>query len=667
MGFKEDIMSKRILILSALCLALVSCSKLLYDLEKSVDSEFVTVSFYAGARGSFTGERYKNIQVKKNTYLNLNDYLPEIPEQSKNKWQFELWRDSSGVKVENKYFIKESANFYAEYIKLCEVEFYNGEELYTKISGIKQNSYITRPEDPPKGSTKIYFIGWFDSPTGGKIWNFNDNAVIEDMKLYARWTKVLHKLILNAGDHGSFENNEETISLKIPDGSVISFNPDDKKNIPQGEDGWHFLQWEETETGIAVPWDSYVVKEAGNLTAHWEQDRYAVTFVAGTQGFYNNSGNRENSKTVEINAGETIDLFGDNYTPTCYSGWSVSQWIDNGIPVENPENYQVNKNARLTAYYTRGSLFLYSAGKKLDHLDIGKNEKLEIDFRFESESVPPSEYIVMDSGIKWNTEGNESGYAEILVSDDKLKLTVNGKTPSKGGEIIISANLNGIDSSPLILTVSDYYTINSPEDLENVLNSMGENETDIKIKGDNFFSDSFTYKDLEKVLEKYGKDFSVDLSEAENIVFGECNFSGNNSIKEIILPDSLTEINTGLFYGYRELERVKLPENLKVIGESVFAHSTIKEIILPDSLEKIGAFAFYECHNLQEVAIPGKVTSIGNVAFSGSGLKKISFYGNADNCNIGTSVFPLVIPVYVYSPESISASSPWRNYNLQRL
>ena len=110
----------------------------------------------------------------------------------------------------------------------------------------------------------------------------------------------------------------------------------------------------------------------------------------------------------------------------------------------------------------------------------------------------------MDSGIKWSTEGNESGYAEILFSADKLKLTVNGKTPSNGGEIIISANLNGIDSSPLILTVSDYYTIHSQEDLENILNSMGENETDIKIKGDNFFSDSFTYKDLEKELEKYG-------------------------------------------------------------------------------------------------------------------------------------------------------------------
>ena len=487
------------------------------------------------------------------------------------------------------------------------------------------------------------------------------------MKLYARWTAELHTLTLNAGVHGIFWNNEKEIELYIPDGSVINFNPDNKENIPQGEDGWHFLQWEETETGIAVPWDSYVVKEDGNLTAHWEQDRYAVTFVAGTQGFYENSGNRENSKTVEINAGESIGLFEANYTPTCYSGWSVAQWLENGTPVETPENYPVNKNARLTASYTRGSLFLYSAGKKLDHLDIGKNEKLEIDFRFESESVPPSEYIVMDSGIKWNTEGNESGYAEILVSADKLKLTVNGKTPSNGGEIIISANLNGIDSSPLILTVSDYYTIHSQEDLENILNSMGENETDIKIKGDNFFSDSFTYKDLEKELEKYGKDFSVDLSEAENIVFGECNFSGNNSIKEVILPDSLTEIDTGLFYGYRELERVKLPENLKVIGESVFAHSTIKEIILPDSLEKIGAFAFYECHNLQEVAIPGKVTSIGNAAFSGKGLQKITFYGNTNSCSIGTSVFPLDIPIYVYNPENIPSGSPWKNYSLQRL
>lgn len=654
-----------LLALIILSIAVFSCSRLIYDLETSVNSEFVTVSFYAGARGAFTGERYKNIQVKKNTYLNLNDYLPEIPEQTKNKWKFELWRDSTGKTVESSYFVTETANLYAEYIKLCEVEFYNGEELYTKISGIRQNSYITRPENPKGENENIYFIGWFDSPTGGKVWNFNDNAVIEDMKLYARWTAELHTLTLNAGDHGSFWNSEKEIKLQIPDGSVISFNPDDKKNIPQGENDWHFLQWEETETGIVVPWDSYTVKEDGNLTADWTQDRYAVTFVAGTQGFYNNNGSRENSKTIEFAAGETIDL--TQNIPVCYTGWTASQWLENGEAVENPENYTVNKNARLTASYTRYSLNLYSSGIKLNHLDIGKNETLKIDFRFESENVQPSEYIVMDSGIKWNTEGNESGYAELTVSDDNLGLTVSGKTPSNGSEIIISVNLNGIDSEPLILTVSDYYTVNSPQDLVNVINTMGENESAIKIKDENFFSDSFTYKDLEDTLEESGNIFSVDLSGAGNIVFGECNFSGNNSIKELVFPDSLTEIDTGRFYGYRELEKVTLPENLKVIGESAFAHSTIKEIKLPESLEKIGSFAFYECHNLQEVSIPSKVTSIGNVAFSGFGLKKITYYGNANNCSIGTSVFPLDIPVYVYDPENIPSESSWRKYTLQRL
>ena len=188
--------------------------------------------------------------------------------------------------------------------------------------------------------------------------------------------------------------------------------------------------------------------------------------------------------------------------------------------------------------------------------------------------------------------------------------------------------------------------------------------------GDGFspeLKEQMKYKDLENILEESGNIFSVDLSEAGNIVFGDCNFSGNNSIKELILPDSLTEIDTGLFYGYRELEKVVLPENLKVIGESAFAHSTIKEITLPESLEKIGALAFYECHNLQEVAIPGKVTSIGNVAFTGFGLKKITFYGNANKCSIGTSVFPLDIPIYVYNPENIPSGSPWKNYSLQRL
>lgn len=83
------------------------------------------------------------------------------------------------------------------------------------------------------------------------------------------------------------------------------------------------------------------------------------------------------------------------------------------------------------------------------------------------------------------------------------------------------------------------------------------------------------------------------------------------------LPETVTNIWYGAFWGCDYLEYVSLSENLSDIGEHAFSGcSKLSMVRFPaTSLRTIGASAFAEC-NLTDVAIPQGVTHIGIGAFS---------------------------------------------------
>ena len=116
------------------------------------------------------------------------------------------------------------------------------------------------------------------------------------------------------------------------------------------------------------------------------------------------------------------------------------------------------------------------------------------------------------------------------------------------------------------------------------------------------------------------------------VSIGESAFSKylcSSSLKEIIIPDSVTSIREGSFERCRSLARIDIPESVTTIGGK----------------------AFKDCESLKEIIIPGSVTSIGMGAFSGCGvLEEISVdsdnpvYDSRDNCNaiIETAIGRLV-------------------------
>ena len=148
--------------------------------------------------------------------------------------------------------------------------------------------------------------------------------------------------------------------------------------------------------------------------------------------------------------------------------------------------------------------------------------------------------------------------------------------------------------------------------------------------------------------------------------FGTC-----FSLKEVVLPASLTKISIGAFGACIALENITLPNSVTSIGMLAFSECIgLTHIDIPDDVTNIGlaAFAgcinltnieipkgvtyiakqaFQQCYSLTSITIPDSVTTIGDAAFAGSSLTSIVIpvsvtsigYQAFDDCSNLTTVY----------------------------
>ena len=117
---------------------------------------------------------------------------------------------------------------------------------------------------------------------------------------------------------------------------------------------------------------------------------------------------------------------------------------------------------------------------------------------------------------------------------------------------------------------------------------------------------------------------------------GNAAFFGCSGLIELTLPNSVTSIGNYAFSDCSGLEKITVDRGNKRYDSWGNCNSIIetgtntlivgcKNSVIPNSVTSIGYGAFYGCSGLTELTLPDSVTSIGNGAFGGcSGLVKIT-------------------------------------------
>ena len=110
-------------------------------------------------------------------------------------------------------------------------------------------------------------------------------------------------------------------------------------------------------------------------------------------------------------------------------------------------------------------------------------------------------------------------------------------------------------------------------------------------------------------------------------------------ITSLSLPDGLTSIGRGAFYGCSSLTSVTIPNSVTSIGEYAFLGcSSLTSVTIGNSVTSIGNGAFGDCTSLTSITIPNSVTSIGTSAFGDcTSLTSITIPNSVTS--IGTSAF----------------------------
>jgi hypothetical protein len=102
-----------------------------------------------------------------------------------------------------------------------------------------------------------------------------------------------------------------------------------------------------------------------------------------------------------------------------------------------------------------------------------------------------------------------------------------------------------------------------------------------------------------------------------------CAYPTGNTRSAYAIPEGVTTIGIGAFFGCSSLTSLTLPGSVTTFGAVAFADCTaLTSLSIPGSVTTIGNSAFYYCSSLSSLSIPEGVTTIDEGAFYGcSSLK----------------------------------------------
>ena len=124
-------------------------------------------------------------------------------------------------------------------------------------------------------------------------------------------------------------------------------------------------------------------------------------------------------------------------------------------------------------------------------------------------------------------------------------------------------------------------------------------------------SDSFEYdgeavytNDKKRLVYCMSQETSFTIPEGVEVI-GEMAFRGKKALKNVIIANSVKEIEHDAFYDCDELDNVYVPAGVKIVRSYAFAEcDKLKKVTFAGTPEKVGRHTFDDCDQLHDIIVP---------------------------------------------------------------
>ena len=124
-------------------------------------------------------------------------------------------------------------------------------------------------------------------------------------------------------------------------------------------------------------------------------------------------------------------------------------------------------------------------------------------------------------------------------------------------------------------------------------------------------SDSFEYdgdavytNDKKRLVYCMSQETSFTIPEGVEVI-GEMAFRGKKTLKNIIIANSVKEIEHDAFYDCDELDNIYVPAGVKIVRSYAFAEcDKLKKVTFAGTPEKVGRHTFDDCDQLHDIIVP---------------------------------------------------------------
>ena len=124
-------------------------------------------------------------------------------------------------------------------------------------------------------------------------------------------------------------------------------------------------------------------------------------------------------------------------------------------------------------------------------------------------------------------------------------------------------------------------------------------------------SDSFEYdgeavytNDKKRLVYCMSQETSFTIPEGVEVI-GEMAFRGKKALKNVIIANSVKEIEHDAFYDCDELDNIYVPAGVKIVRSYAFAEcDKLKKITFAGTPEKVSRHTFDDCDQLHDIIVP---------------------------------------------------------------